>query len=67
MAEKTYLVLLKDPPITIPMVASSMEIQGDHIALLDSQGKLTALLLREAVESWSEVSQPVAAQATSGS
>jgi hypothetical protein len=62
MAEKTYLVRLKDPPLSIPMLASSIEIQGDHIALLDSEGKLTALLLREAVESWSEVPQPVAAR-----
>jgi hypothetical protein len=33
-------------------VASSAEIQGDHIALLNSNGQLTALLLMEIVESW---------------
>jgi hypothetical protein len=37
------------------IAASSAEIHGDHIALLNSNGKLAALLLMEIVESWGVV------------
>jgi hypothetical protein len=30
-------------------------MQGDHVVFLDSHGKLVALFLMEAVESWSEI------------
>jgi hypothetical protein len=41
------------------VVAASAEIHGEHIALLDSKGKLAALFLTEAVESCSESPLPL--------
>jgi hypothetical protein len=40
------------------VAASSAEIQGDHIALLNSNGQLAALLLLDIVESWMVVKRP---------
>jgi hypothetical protein len=37
------------------VAASRAEIHGDHIALLNSNGQLVALLLLDIVESWSRV------------
>jgi hypothetical protein len=34
------------------VAASSAEIQGDHIAMLNAKGQLVALLLLDIVESW---------------
>jgi len=34
------------------VVAETIETQGDHLALIDSQGGLAALFLVELVESW---------------
>jgi hypothetical protein len=42
------------------VAASSAEIQGEHIALLNSNGQLAALLLLDIVESWMVVKRPVA-------
>ena len=53
MSDKTYLVKFKAsglPPFAV--VAASVEIQGDQLALVDSQGRLAALFLIELVESW---------------
>jgi hypothetical protein len=56
MAEKTYLVRFRNPAISIqPVVASRAEIQGDHIVMLDSEGRLVALFWMAIVESWSEI------------
>ena len=57
MSDRTYIVRFKPPQMSAQLVvASSVEIQGDHIVLLNSNGQLAALLLLEVVESWSEVS-----------
>jgi hypothetical protein len=40
------------------MIAASAEFHGEHIALLNSRGKLVALFLMEIVESWSVLGQP---------
>ncbi len=54
MADKRYLVSCKTPEIgTQSVVAASSEIHGEHLVLLNSKGKLAAMLLLESVESWS--------------
>ncbi len=56
MASKTYLVRFKNPAIsTQPVVACRAEIQGDHIVMLDAEGRLVALFWMSIVESWSEI------------
>jgi hypothetical protein len=35
--------------------AATAEFYGEHLVLLDSQGKLAALFLMETVESWNEI------------
>jgi hypothetical protein len=55
MSDKTYLIRFKHPALGVRSVtAASAEIHGDHVALLNSKGKLAALFLMEVVESWSE-------------
>ena len=56
MTDRTYIVRFKEPQARAELfVASSAEIQGDHIVLLNSNGQLAALLLLEFVESWNEL------------
>ena len=56
LVDETYIVRLKPPQIGVQVVAaSSAEIHGDHIALLNSNGQLVALLLLDIVESWTVV------------
>ena len=59
LADETYLVRFKPPQMGVQLVAASRaEIQGDHIALLNSNGQLVALLLLDIVESWVVVKRP---------
>ena len=54
MTDKTYLVRFKPREIGLQtVIAARAEIHGEHIALLNSEGKLAALFLMEIVESWS--------------
>jgi hypothetical protein len=56
MSDKAYLIRFKDPELRTQSVsAASAEIHGEHIAMLNSKGKLAALFLTEVVESWSEL------------
>jgi hypothetical protein len=56
MADVTFVVRFKSRDLQPQLVsASRVEIQGDHLVFLDSLGKLIALFLMEAVESWSEI------------
>jgi hypothetical protein len=56
LADETYIVKFKPPQMGVQLVAaSSAEIHGDHIALLNSNRQLVALLLLDIVESWSVV------------
>jgi hypothetical protein len=56
MSDKAYLFWFKHPELSTQFVtAASAEIHGEHIALLNSKGKLAALFLTEVVESWSEL------------
>ena len=56
MREKTYLVRFKcsdlDPHL---IIAVSVEIHGEHLVFLRSEGSLAALFVLEIVESWCEV------------
>lgn len=53
--DKTYIVRFKNRSIsTQPVVASRAAIQGDHIVMHDSEGRLVALFWMAIVESWSE-------------
>jgi len=55
MTDKTYLVRLKPRERDVHVVvAASAEIHGEHIVLLNSDGKLAALFLLEIVETWTE-------------
>ena len=55
MADKTYLIWLKPSAITSQLViAASVEIRGDHLIFLRSDGSLAALFVMEIVEGWSE-------------
>ena len=59
LADEIYMVRFKPPQIGVEFVAaSSAEIHGDHIALVNSNGQLVALLLLDIVESWSVVKPP---------
>ena len=59
LADETYIVRFKPPQMGVQLVAaSSAEIQGDHIALLNSNGQLVALLLLDIVESWVVLKRP---------
>jgi hypothetical protein len=53
MIDRTFIVRFKPPQIRAQsFIASTAEIQGDHIVLLNANGQLAALLLLEIVESW---------------
>jgi hypothetical protein len=53
MSDKTHLMHLKPPRLGIQhVIASSVEIDGEHLALLDSDGQLVALFLMDEVQSW---------------
>ena len=54
MTDRAYLVRFKPPEIGLQIViASRAEFHGEHIVLLDSEGKVAALFMIEMVESWS--------------
>jgi hypothetical protein len=55
MPDKTYWVKFKESDLGPRLVkADSVEIHGEHLVFLRSDGKLAALFLLEIVESWSE-------------
>jgi hypothetical protein len=55
MENKRYVVRFKPSELkTQTVIATGAETHGEHVILLDSKGKLAALFLAEAVESWSE-------------
>jgi hypothetical protein len=57
MADKIYLVWFKPANLDTMVVvaAARAEIQGEHLVLLSSDGKLAALFMLDVVESWSEM------------
>ena len=53
MPNKSYLLRMRAPSGALQHVtASTVEIHGDHLIFLNSDGKLAALFLMEIVESW---------------
>jgi hypothetical protein len=56
MPDKTYLVQCKAPEASSQIVvAASIEVHGEHLAFLNSEGKLAALFLMENVKSWNVI------------
>jgi hypothetical protein len=57
VTDKTILVLFKLATYLSPrpVRAARAEIQGEHLVLLNAEGKLAALFMLEIVEGWSEV------------
>lgn len=56
MNDKTFLIRFKSTYLSPrPVLATKAEIRGEHLVLLNSEGKPAALFLLELVESWSEV------------
>jgi hypothetical protein len=56
MSDRAYLIRFKEtkfPPDLI--VAVNVELHGEHVAFLRSDGTLAALLMLEIVDSWSEL------------
>jgi hypothetical protein len=57
MIERTYLVALKPPnPPLQQVVAASVEVHGEHLVFLTTEGKLAALFLLDIVRSWNVLS-----------
>jgi len=53
MSEKAYVVRFKNPGLTTEFVtAATAEIHGEHLALVNSEGKLATLFYMGVVESW---------------
>jgi len=56
MADTAYLVRFKGADLPPELViAKNIELHGEHIAFVRSDGSLAALFVLEIVESWSEV------------
>lgn len=56
MPDKTYLVRFKESDLGPQLVrADSVEIHGEHLVFLRSDGKPSALFLFETIKYWSEV------------
>lgn len=54
MEDKTFLIKFKAPDSAMrTVIAATIEIQGDHLMLMDSEGLVAALFVLDAVESWS--------------
>jgi hypothetical protein len=53
---KVYVVRFKSPGLqSKTFVAASVAMHGDHLVLLDPEGKLVAMFLMDAVESCNEM------------
>jgi hypothetical protein len=52
MPDKTFLAQCKAPEASRIVVAATLEVHGEHLAFLNSEGELAALFLMEIVESW---------------
>jgi hypothetical protein len=56
MPDKTYLVRFKASDVVPQLVrAARIEIHGEHLAFLRSDGELSAMFLFEIVRDWSEI------------
>jgi hypothetical protein len=57
MTDKTFLIRFKLATYLSPrpVLAARAQIHGEHLVLLNSEGKLAALFLLEDVEGWPEM------------
>ena len=56
MTDTTYLLKLKAPQPSVHLfVASTLEVHGDQVVLLNGRGNLVAMIVLEIIESWCEV------------
>ena len=56
MSENVYMIRFKPAEIgPQTLIASTAEIHGDHLVLLNAKGQINALFLMDNVESWSEI------------
>jgi hypothetical protein len=51
MVDHNYRVRLKAQAVQ-HVIASTVQLHGDHLVFLNSKGQLTALFLKELVRSW---------------
>jgi hypothetical protein len=59
MANQTYLVSLRPPnPRLQQVMAATVEVQGEHLAFLTTDGKLAALFVLDIVQSWNVLPGP---------
>jgi hypothetical protein len=55
MIDRTFLVRFKPPELNTQLViAARAEIRGEHLVLLNADGKLVALFLLDIVDAWVE-------------
>ena len=57
MTDKTFLIRFKLATYLSPrpVLAARVQIHGEHLVLLNSEGKLAALFLLEDLECWPEM------------
>ncbi len=60
MVDITFLIEFRTPDLDTQVVlAARVEIRGEHLLLLHSDGEMSAVFMLENVKSWSEVSPEV--------
>jgi hypothetical protein len=68
MVNQTYLVTLKPPNLAMQQVfATTAEVRGSHLVFVDAKGAVSALFLRELVESWNVLPNKIPVNGAVGS
>jgi hypothetical protein len=58
MVDQVFFVVLKSPKYTIQHVlAARYEVRGEHLAFINTEGRLMALFLIETIQSWNVLSR----------
>jgi hypothetical protein len=53
MADQVFFVVLKAPDYAIRhVVAARYEVRGEHLAFINTEGRLAALFLIDTIQSW---------------
>ena len=61
MADTTFLIEFNAPDLGAQsVIASRVEVRGEHLLLLNSHGQLAAAFMLANIKSWSEVSPELA-------
>jgi hypothetical protein len=53
MVDHNYRIRLTTQAVQ-HVIASTVQLYGDHLVFLNSKGQLTALFLKDAVQSWNK-------------